>query len=115
MKRERLDPVDLMMLGKMDEAAKKYLDLYTEMVEEGDRFVTPHILSQLHFCVAGANRETWRVPESVSDEVERMVLSELHKRGVEVDERMVKDDIENARNNLVADREYAEKLSQRWV
>ena len=51
----------------------------------------------------------------MSDEVERMVLSELRKRGVEVDERMVKDDIEDARNNLVADREYAERLSQRWV
>ena len=115
MKRERLDPVDLMMLGKMDEAAEKYLDLYAEMVEEGDRFVTPLILSQLHFCVAGADKKTWRIPESVSDEVERMVLSELRMRGVEVDERMVKDDIEDARNNLVADREYAERLSQRWI
>lgn len=115
MKRERLDPVDLMMLGKMDEAAEKYLDLYVEMVEQGDRFVTPLILSQLHFCVAGTDKKAWRIPESVSDEVERMVLNELHKRGVEVDERTVKDDIENARNNLVADREYAERLSQRWV
>ena len=115
MERERLDPVDLMMLGRMDEAAEKYLDLYAEMVEEGDRFVTPLILSQLHFCVAGADKKTWRIPESVSDEVEWMVLSELRKRGVEVDEPMVKDDIANARNNLVADREYAERLSQRWV
>ena len=115
MKRHKLDAVDLMMLGKMDEAADKYLDLYAEMVEQGDRFVTPLILSQLHFCVAGADKKTWRIPESVSDEVERMVLSELHKRGIEVDERMVKDDIEHARNNVVADREYAERLSQRWV
>ena len=40
MKRERLDPVDLMLLGRMDEAAKVYLDLYVKMVEEGDRSLT---------------------------------------------------------------------------
>ena len=115
MKRERLDPVDLMLLGRMDEAAKVYLDLYAKMVAEGDRYVTRHILSQLHFCVSGEDEEYSRVPESVSDEVECMVLGELRKRGIDVDERVVKDDIEIAKNNVVADREYSERLSRRWV
>ena len=115
MKRERLDPVDLMLLGRMDEAAKVYLDLYAKMVEEGDRYATPHILSQLHFCVAGAGKKSWHLPESVTGEVECMVLNELRKRGIDMDERVVKDDIEIAKNNVVADREYSERLSRRWV
>jgi hypothetical protein len=115
MKREKLDPVDLMLLGRMDEAAKVYLDLYAKMVAEGDRYATPHILSQLHFCVAGAGQESCTVPESVTDEVEGMVFSELRKRDIDVDERVVKDDIEIAKNNLTADREYSERLSRRWV
>ena len=99
----------------MNEAAKAYLDIYAKMVQEGDRFVTPYILSQLHFCVAGADEKSWRSPESVSDEVERMVMSELRDRGVQADERKVKDDVEIARNSVVADRKYAERISQRWV
>jgi hypothetical protein len=39
----------------------------------------------------------------------------LRKRDIDVDERVVKDDIEIAKNNLTADREYSERLSRRWV
>lgn len=107
------DPVDLMMMGRFDEAAEKYLSLYAEMLEEGDRFIGPYLLSPLHFCVSGMNPET--IPEDATEEVERMVLSALRERGVEVDKHIVKEDIAIAKNKIVADRKYSEQVARRWV
>ena len=118
MGRDKLDPVDLMMRGRMDDAAKMYLDTYVEAVEEGDRYIGPHLLSQLHYCVAGkevAAKEIGRAPEDFTAEVERMVLSELRERGVDVDERMVQDDIAIAKNSIVAARKDSEKVLRQWI
>lgn len=113
MGRERLDPVDLMMLGRMDEAAAKYLEWYAEAREVGDAYIGPLLLKQLHLCVAGM--EPGRIPEEVGEDVERMVTRDLRERGLDVDVQDVKGEVEAARQNLVADRKNAERISQRWV
>ncbi len=114
MERERLDPVDLMILGRLDEAAKIYLDTYIEMViEEGDAYIGPHLLSQLHLCVAG--KEFGRIPEDSTGEVEQMVMHALYKRGLVDKKYIVKQDIQIAREYVVADRKEAEKELRRWV
>ncbi len=110
-----MDPVDLMLLGRMDEAAKMYLNLYLEAIEEGDRYIGPDLLSKLHFCLAGKETEFRRVPEDTTLEVEQMVLSELRNRGMGLDEQIVMDDIAIAKNNVVAARENSERLSRRWI
>ena len=112
MKRERQDdPVDLIMLGKVDEAAKIYLDMYAEAVKEGDGFIGPFLLSQLHFCVAG--KESGRVPEESADEVSRMVFDKLHEKGIKGKERIVWDEIAIAKEKITADRrESARALKQ---
>lgn len=105
MKRKRLGPVDLMMRGRMDEAAEMYLDAYPEVA--GDMFIAPHLLSQLHFCVAG--KEPGIAPEEATAEVERMVLQKLRERDMNVDKRIVKDDIAIAKDILASSRKRAEK------
>ena len=118
MVRDRLDPVDLMMLGRMDEATKMYLDSYVEAAKEGDRYIAPLMLSQLHFCVAGKEATTQkagRAPEDFTDEVERLVMFELRERGIKMDARVVKEDIAMAKNSIVEDRKHAERESHKWV
>ena len=107
MERKSRGPVALMLCGKMDDAAKMYLKLYADLVEEGDRFIGPHLLYQLHFCIAG--KEPRRAPEDSTEEVERMVLHELRKREIDVDERIVTDDIAIAKNTVLAARKSFEK------
>ena len=113
MKREKLDPVDLMLRGEMDAAARIYVKRYTEAVAEGDNFIGPHLLSQLHFCVAG--KQSGRIPEDSAAVVERMVMEELHKKGIDVDKSNVKIDIETAKNSVESARRNSEGISRRWV
>ena len=104
-KRERSGPVDLMMQGRMDEAAKMYLDVYPDVA--GDMFIGPQILSQLHFCVAG--KEPRRAPEDATGEVEEMALRKLRECGADVDERIVKDEVAMARDIIKESRDRANK------
>lgn len=102
---ERLGPVDLMMHGRMDKAAEMYLDVYPEVA--GDLLIGPHILSQLHLCVAG--KEPGCAPEDATGEVEEMALRKLRECGADVDERIVKDEVAIARDMILASRERANK------
>ena len=104
-KRERSGPVDLMMRGEMDKAAKMYLDVYPDVA--GDMFIGPQILSQLHLCVAG--KYPGRSPEDATGEVEEMALRKLRECGADVDERTVKDEVAMARDMILESRERADK------
>ena len=113
MERDGLDPVDLMLLGETDDAAKMYLNLYAEAVKEEDGFIAPYLLSQLHFCVAA--KVPGCVPEDSTEEVERMIFAELRKRAINVDKRMVQDQLEIAKNNIVSAKKGSEQELRKWV
>ena len=104
-KHERSGPVDLMMQGRMDEAAELYLDVYPDVA--GDLLIGPQILSQLHLCVAG--KEPRCAPEDATGEVEEMALRRLRECESDVDERIVKHEIAMARDIIKASRDRANK------
>ena len=104
------DPVDLMLMGRMKEATKKYLDIYMDALESGDRYIGPDLVAQMHFSVAGQNPGT--DPESVSDDVERLVKDALLEREIHVDELVVADDLAIAKNILEAGRKRSERSFQ---
>ena len=107
MKTRKPDPVDLMLMGKMEEATQIYLDFYLEALESGDHFISSELISQLHFSVAG--HIPGREPESVSEEVKRLVMTALSKGGIDVDKQVVIDDLAIARKRLSYDRKQSEK------
>ena len=90
---------------------KMYLNLYAEAVKEEDGFIAPYLLSQLHFCVAAEGSGC--VPEESTYE-EQMVF-ELRKRDISVDKRIVYDQLEIARNNIVSARKGSEQELRKWV
>ncbi len=107
MKSRKPDPVDLMLMGRMEEATKIYLDFYLEALESGDEFIAPELISQLHFSVAGQNPGT--DPESMSKEVERLVIGALYERRIEIDRQIVTIHLEMAREKLLKDRAWSDK------
>ena len=108
MTRRKPDPVDLMMMGRMEEAAERYLDLYMNALEIGDRYIGTFLLPKLHFCVAGQNPGT--DPLSVGDEVEALVRDAIRERGISVDEQFLADDLAIAKLSLEADRKHSERI-----
>lgn len=108
---ERLGPIDLMMLGRVDEAAELYLDLYPEVA--GDMFIAPLTMSQLIRIVA--HKEKVRANEDVLPKVEDTVLRAMEKRGVEIDESLVKYDVGLGMKSLEEDRKHADRMARRWV
>ena len=120
MDRRKNDPVDLMLEGRMNDATETYLDFYLEALESGDRFIGADLISQLHFSVAGD--KLGLEPEAVTEVVEQMVMSAVHKRGIDVDKQIVMDDIAIAKEGLAAGRKRSEESieavdsqkSQRW-
>lgn len=111
MERERLGPIELMMLGRVDEAAELYLDLYPEVA--GDMFIAPLTMSQL--IRIAAHKEKVRANEDLLPKVEDTVLRAMDKRGVEIDKSLVKYDVALGLKSLEEDRKYAERKSRRWV
>ena len=109
---ERTSPVDLMLDGKMDEAAEKYLNMYAKFcLVERDRFIGPYLLSSLHTCVAKI--EGVKTFDEVSKRVESKIWEKARERGVEVDKELemdVSDDISIAREQIkvAARRMYGE-------
>ena len=106
-------PADLMYRGRMDEAARIYLDVYVESVEIGDRYIGPLALSQLHFCVAGI--ETDVEPADATKRVEAMARDRLRESGVEFAEEDVKLDIAIAKSYVLDAKEKREKVMSQWV
>ena len=111
MPRERLGPIELMMLGRVDEAAELYLDLYPEVA--GDMFIAPMTMAQLIRIVA--HKEKVPANEDVLPKVEDMALRAMEKRGVEIDKDLLKYDVGLGLQDLEEDRKYAERKSRRWV
>lgn len=107
MKSRKSDPVDLMLEGRMREATEIYLSFYLEALESGDHFIRSELISQLHFSVAGQIPGT--EPESVSKEIERLVIDALRERRIEVDRQVVSDDLAIARKGLSAGRKRSER------
>ncbi len=107
MKSRKPDPVDLMLMGRMEEATQIYLDFYLEALETSDLFIRSELISQLHFSVAGQSLGT--EPESVSNQVERLVMNALCERRIEVDRQIVIDDLEIAKERLLDGRKQSEK------
>ena len=106
-------PADLMRLGRMDEAAQIYLDIYVESVEIGDRYIGPLALSQLHFCVAGIENDL--EPVDATKRVEAMARDRLRESGVEFVEEDVKLDISIAKSYVLDAKEKREKVLSQWV
>ena len=107
MKSRKSDPVDLMLEGRMEEATQIYLCFYLEALDSGDRFIGSDLISQLHFSVAGQRPGT--EPESVSEEVELLIMGALSERRIEVDRQIVSDDLAIARKGLSAGRKRSER------
>ena len=109
---ERTGPGDLMLDGKMDEAAEKYLDMYAKFcLVNRDRFIGPYLLTPLHTCVAKI--EGAKTFDEVSKRVESKIWEKARERGVEVDRELemdVSDDISIAREQIkvAARRMYGE-------
>ena len=101
------DPVDLMLMGRMKEATDKYLGIYMEVLEIGDRYIGPDLVAQMHFSVAGQNPGT--DPESVTDEVESLVRRAAKERGIIVDEQFLADDFAIAKKSLEVGRKRSER------
>ena len=106
-------PADLMHRGRMDEAARIYLDVYVESVEIGDRYIGPLALSQLHFCVAGIDTDV--EPADATKRVEAMARDRLRESGVEFAEEDVKLDIAIAKSYVLDAKEKREKVMSQWV
>lgn len=111
-KSKRADPADLMLDGKMDEAAEIYLDMYAKFcLMNRDRFIGPYILTPLHTCVARI--ESVKTFDEVSKSVKSKIWEKARERGVEVDRELemdVSDDISIAREyiKVAARRMYGE-------
>ena len=108
MKIRKSDPVDLMLEGRMREATEIYLSFYLEALESGDHFIRSELISQLHFSVAGQIPGT--EPESVSKEIEQLVIGALRERRIEDDRhrQVVSDDLAIARKGLSAGKRRSE-------
>ena len=111
---KRRDPVDLMLEGKLAEATKRYLELYVESLEEGDRSVGADIVIQLHYCVAGqsemiTDKKHGRPPEDLAQEVEEVIFRELARRELHFDKSVIADDIAIATEGLRWQKKRAEK------
>lgn len=111
MENERLGPIDLMMLGRIDEAAKLYLDLYPEVA--GDMFIAPLTMSQL--IRIAAHKEQGLSNDELLAKVEDTVLREMHMRDIEIDKNVVKRDVAMGMDSLEEDRKYADRMARRWV
>ena len=116
-KAKQAGPVDLMLDGKMDEAAEAYLDLYVEALAEGDRFIGPYLLSPLHSCVASV--KGGETLDDVSQNVEAMIWEKAGERGVKRNketEMDVSDDISIAREYMAfAAKGFAEDDGDDWI
>ena len=103
-KAKRPDLGDLMLDGKMDEAAERYLHLYGKLcLVRRDRFIGPHLLSPLHTCVA--HIKGGKTFDEVSKNLETMIWEKARELGVEVDKELemdVSDDISIAREHIKA-------------
>jgi len=103
-KTKRPDLGDLMLDGKMDEAAERYLHLYGKLcLVRRDRFIGPHLLSPLHTCVA--HIKGGKTLDEVSKNLESMIWEKARELGVEVDKELemdVSDDISIAREHIKA-------------
>ena len=103
-KTKRPDLGDLMLDGKMDEAAERYLHLYGKLcLVRRDRFIGPHLLSPLHTCVA--HIKGGKTFDEVSKNLESMIWEKARELGVEVDKELemdVSDDISIAREHIKA-------------
>ena len=113
MSQKEPDPVDLMLDGKLDEAADKFLQLYMEALEAGDFSVGRDLVAQLHYCLAGAKDITLarQPPEQLTHEVGEAIFGELKRRGVDVDRHrgVINDDLAIAKEDVQSQRKRAEK------
>ena len=107
MNRREPGPVDLMLMDRMNDATRMYLDFYLEALESGDRYIGADLVTQMHFSVAGKIRG--RDPESVTDEVKKLVLDALLERGIDVDRQIVADDLAIAKKVLETGRKRSER------
>src|SRR5689334_16809274 len=88
------DPVDLMLDGKFEEAAKAYLELYVDALKRGDFAFGPDLLMGMQYCVAGITKH-----EPTAREVEIAVKRRLAEHNVKFDKH-VEDDLQIA-NSMV--------------
>ena len=113
-KRERRDdPMDLMMQGRIPEAAEEYLKLYVKSAKTGDHFLGPIALTQLHYCVAGMTPGV--LPENATKHVEVMARERLREEGVEIVEENVRLDLSLAENTVLGEKEYADEHNSQVV
>ncbi len=110
MEREYLDPVDLMLEGRLKEAEKEYLQLYLDALQGGDHFIGVDLVTQLHFCIA---RQEGQPPEDVTSRVREAVLRALDSGRLSVDRRIVEDDLAAARSGVLEGKKRAERSVER--
>jgi hypothetical protein len=97
------DPVDLMLDGNFDEAAKAYVELYVDALKRNDFAIGPDLLMALQYCVAAMAKHA-----PATREVELAVKAQLTKRDVKID-RHVKDHLQIANSMVEKARQRAER------
>jgi hypothetical protein len=97
------DPVDLMLDGRFEDAARAYVSLYIDALQRADFAIGPDLLMGLHYCVAGM---TGREPSSA--DVEQAVRAQLTARKVKVDRRVL-DQLQVATSMVKKGRQRAER------
>ena len=111
--KRRDDPMDMMMQGRIDEAAEEYLKLYVKSAKTDGHFMGPIALTQLHYCVAGMKPGVR--PENATKHVEAMARERLREEGIEVAEESIRLDLSLAENNVLGEKEYADEHNSQVV
>jgi len=102
------DPVDLMLDGRFEDAARAYLKLYVDALRRQDFAIGPDLLMGLHYCLAGVRRL-----EPIAPDVDVAVKEELVRHDLKMDKR-VRDQLQTARSMVNKARKRAER-SVAWV
>ena len=101
------DAVDLLLSGNHDAAISRYVNMYTEALLQGDRYIGADLCTQLFYAVA-AREEV--APRDVTQEVRARLQAAIRQPTADVDLRYVEDDLRIAKA-MIADAKKESELS----
>ena len=113
------DPVDLILRGDLDAAIGQYVGLYLDALRDGDRYIGPDLCAQLLYSVAAKEE---RPAEDAVEQVRALLEGEIRRAELEVDPRLLEDDLEAAKVAVRAAHKRADRSvekverekEQRW-
>ena len=103
------DPVDLIMLGKLEEAADAYIELYINAVQEGHGNMGPDLCAQLLY-IAAADEESFPPEGSKARKrVLDLISVRANKRNLEVGSHVFSDHVKAAAEGIRKAKARSEK------